>query len=147
MEYISDLRNSDEKNIKFSFLLTDINNLFFKRIIYTNIVEGNLKYTLTSAFYEGLEILQKKNINITQETNLPIRFNKKGRGKGTENVKNFIITSVVTKPSIKEWIENFIYHRMKKNNTYSKRELIDEIVEVLKKKYSSNILEIPLACK
>lgn len=129
-----------DKRKKFTFLYTDENREFFEKLVYNEIVRGNTKYSLTKAFFEGIEILQKKNKNIPERIDKSIRKNRFGQPSTPTKSKR---TSILSTELTNEWIENYICFKIGSNPHYSKALFMNDLVTELSKKYKNQLVNIP----
>lgn len=92
-------------------------------------------YNQSSAFREGIELLQEKN-SFPQRplsVEIPTSRGTTGRLNGMTKVK----TSFAISPKIKNIIYDIIYHKSDGTGKgYGKRELLEDIISELKEKYN-----------
>lgn len=129
-----------EDKIKFSFIISDESKKVINQFIYTKIVEGHLKFSLTDAISEGVSILQKKNPNIPERKNITRRFNKRGASKApVKGKKNSILINLL----VYEWIENYTFFRIETDILYTRTLFIIDLVNAIKNKYKGKLLVVP----
>lgn len=129
-----------EDKIKFSFIISDECKKVINQFIYTKIVEGHLKFSLTDAISEGVSILQKKNPNIPERKNITRRFNRRGASKApVKGKKNSILINLL----VYEWIENYTSFRIETDILYSRTLFIIDLVNAIKNKYKGKLLVVP----
>ena len=79
----------------FTFNLPQEGLSFINELVYTKIVEGNLNYSLTSAFMEGLILLQETYPNVPKRLSLKRRYYKGGAQKNKGKIhKTSIVSSL-----------------------------------------------------
>ena len=135
--------NNIEKKIKpilFTFNLPQEGLNFINELVYTKIVEGNLNYSLTSAFMEGLILLQETYPNVPKRLSLKRRYYKGGAQKNKGKIHK---TSIVSSLEINSWIEDYIVHKLKEDLFFSKTSFVNDLLRELEKKYSNKLLKIP----
>lgn len=129
-----------ENPVKLSFIISDESKKFITQLVYTKIVRGHLKFCLTDAIIESVASLQKKNPNIPQRKNITRRFNKRGASKTpVKGLKTSILVPVV----VFEWIENYICYRIERDILYTRTLFINDLINLLKKKYKDKLLVVP----
>ena len=133
-----------EKNIsdtvKFSFIISDESKKIINQFIYTKIVHGHLKFSLTDAISEGVVILQQKNPNVPERKNITRRFNKRGASKAPiKGKKNSILVPIL----VYEWIENYTCLRIERDIFYTRTLFINDLVNAIKRKYKDKLLVVP----
>lgn len=113
---------------------------FLQDVVYTNVVQGKIHYNLTTAFTEGLRLLQEKNPDIPKRESLERRYNRRGRHKKKVEVFR---TSFDSTFENKDWIENYIVYKLKEDLFFSKSSFMNDIIEELKENYKERLLTIP----
>lgn len=129
------------KKKRIFFVVTfPVEGLFFLQdVVYTNVVQGKIHYNLTSAFTEGLRLLQEKN-PIPKRENLERRYNRGGRHKKKVEVYR---TSFDSTFEDKDWIENYIVYKIKEDLFFSKSSFMNDVIDELKENYKERLLTIP----
>lgn len=113
---------------------------FINELVYTKIVEGNVNYSLTSAFMEGLILLQKKYPNVPKRLSFKRRYYKGGTQKNKGKIHK---TSIVSSLEVNSWIEDYIVYKLNEDQFFSKTSFVNDLLRELEKKYSNKLLKIP----
>jgi hypothetical protein len=129
-----------KKRILFGLHLPIVGLHFLQDVVYTNVVEGKINYSLTTAFVEGLRLLQEKNPDIPERESLERRYNRGGKRRMKGEVYQ---TSFASTLEDKNWIENYIVYKLKENLFFSKILFINDVIEELKENYKERLLTIP----
>lgn len=129
-----------KKRIIFSLHLPIVGLHFLQDVVYTNVVEGKINYSLTAAFLEGLRLLQEKNPDIPERESMERRYNRGGKHRKKGEVYQ---TSFASTLEDKNWIENYIVYKLKEDLFFSKISFINDVIEQLKEKYKGRLLKIP----
>jgi len=129
-----------EKPVKLSFIISDESKKFITQLVYTKIVQGHLKFCLTDTILESVAILQKKNPNIPERKDITRRFNKRGASKTPVKGSK---TSILIPILVFEWIENYICYRIESDILYTRTLFINDLVNLLKRKYKGKLLIVP----
>lgn len=124
----------------FTFNLPEEGLSFINELVYTKIVEGNVNYSLTTAFMEGLNLLKEEYPNVPKRLSLERRYYKGGSQKNKGKIHK---TSIVSSLEINSWIEDYIVHKLKEDIFFSKTSFFNDLLHELKKKYSNKLLKIP----
>ena len=77
----------------FTFNLPEEGLSFINELVYTKIVEGYVNYSLTSAFMEGLILLQETYPNVPKRLSLKRRYYKGGAQKNKGKIHKTSIFS------------------------------------------------------
>jgi Arc/MetJ-type ribon-helix-helix transcriptional regulator len=129
------------KKPRLSFNLSTENNTFINQLVYTKIVNGELKYSFSEVIKEGLLLLQLENTKIPKRTRLERRYYKEGKQEKKENMYK---TSILSTHELNNWIEDYINFKIDNNLPfYRKAYVIEEAVELLFKKYKKKLLQVP----
>jgi|LakMenEpi03Aug12_release.lakeMendotaPanAssembly.Ray.scaffolds.fasta_scaffold926092_1 hypothetical protein len=124
---------------QFGFIISDSGKKFIQQLVYNKIVEGQLEYSLTDAILDGVYILQKKNPNVPERKNVR-RYNQRGPHKSPITGSK---TSILMPFLTKDWIENYISHKIESDILYTRTIFINDLINLLKKKYKGKLLEVP----
>lgn len=130
-----------KKNIyKFNFNLSLEGLEFIHQLVYTKMVKGEINYTLTAAFIEGLKLLQENYPELPKRISLERRYYKGGSQKNKGKIYK---TSVVSTFEINDWIEDYIVYKMTEDLFFSKTSFVNDLLQELKNKYAEKLLIIP----
>ena len=113
---------------------------FLQNVVYTNVISGNLNFTLTAALLQGLNLLKKKHPKIPQ-----LEFIEKRNYKGGRQSKKgeVVRTSLICSTDDKKWIDNYIVFKLKGDIYFSKISFINDLIEELKISYEDKLVKIP----
>jgi hypothetical protein len=130
-----------DNTVRFSFKMSMEDFNFLQKLSYNKIVSGNLKYKITSALIEGIEILIKQNPNIPKSSYDELRRYIGGKQKKTK--EEYYRTSIDVPKDIHEFIKDYIYYKLEKDSFYTNFYFVAEVIELLKNKYKNKLVEIP----
>ncbi len=135
-------KTNKKDTVRFSFKISIENYNFLQKLSYNKMVAGDLKYKITSALLEGIEILRKENTNIPKSSDDELRRYIGGKQR-TGTKEEYYRTSIDVAKDIYEFITDYIMFKLEKDPFYSNFYFVEDLIELLKKKYKNKLVEIP----
>lgn len=126
-----------EKTLIFPYQLDESTMLFIRNFIhYKRFEDGVFEYNLSSVMKEGISLLKEKYPNIPlRPKNVKTPTKKGRRKKSNENEETKYPTSFHISESEREFIYDFIYDKLKKEEDYIKEDFMNDLITEIKRKY------------
>lgn len=134
------MENNTSTKETFSFNLSQEGQEFLRELVYTKIVKGEMNYNLTTAFKEGLILLQEHNPDLPEDISLERRYYKGGAQKNKGNIYR---TSIVSTIENNTWIKRYMAYKITTDFFFSKSDFVNDLINILKDKYNKNLLKLP----